>query len=444
MRSKMITYRSYSMTMIFKYKHYVLKTILLLCFIVISDSYNSTTVYAEDTLINNKIENKYLSQQAEINSLKNNIDIMRSDLYQKTVEGYQKSCDAANRLISYMTLVATIFGIIIAIAAIYIGYESNKSRKRRNEAIRTLDNAKLYVEEKVKNFDNTIAEKYSYIDKRVNEVIQILLNQLSQETDALTNKRMDSNEGKISSLTKDKLEYIESRIKLFEEIGIPNDPNILYSKAMVLIDKEMLNESIELLIKALKVAKENKMIQDIYYSLGLAEYDLYNYDKSIEYYNEYIKLNTKNPYAYNNIGAAYQGLKDYPNALAYYDIAQKVDPFLDLPYRNKARILLELNKIPEAKICIDEAMKRDKDNIQNYHILARIFLHEQNSNYENILHQINNLYKDKHSKNMLNIGELLNYYENLIMLNIFDDAANIELYIANILTNKNKRYIIIM
>ena len=255
---------------------------------------------------------------------------------------------------------------------------------------------------------------------------------------------MDSNEGKISSLTKDKLEYIESRIKLFEEIGIPNDPNILYSKAMVLIDKEMLNESIELLIKALKVAKENKMIQDIYYSLGLAEYDLYNYDKSIEYYNEYIKLNTKNPYAYNNIGAAYQGLKDYPNALAYYDIAQKVDPFLDLPYRNKARILLELNKIPEAKICIDEAMKRDKDNIQNYHILARIFLHEQNSNYENILHQINNLYKDKHSKNMLNIGELLNYYENLIMLNIFDDAANIELYIANILTNKNKRYIIIM
>src|SRR5271165_962231 len=64
-------------------------------------------------------------------------------------------------------------------------------------------------------------------------------------------------------------------------------------------------------------------------NLALVEQDLGQYDKSLTYASEAMKVNAKDPYAYQNLAAAYTYLNRYDEAKAVADlsVAQKVGPW---------------------------------------------------------------------------------------------------------------------
>ena len=64
-------------------------------------------------------------------------------------------------------------------------------------------------------------------------------------------------------------------------------------------------------------------------NLSLAEQDLGQFDKSLTHASESMRLNSKDPYTYQNLAAAYQYLGRYDEAKAVADqaIAQKVEPW---------------------------------------------------------------------------------------------------------------------
>lgn len=64
---------------------------------------------------------------------------------------YQQTNDRLNNYLTFTGIVASIFGLLIALAGIYIGFESLRSQNRRKDAIKTLEDAKDYVNEKKRN-----------------------------------------------------------------------------------------------------------------------------------------------------------------------------------------------------------------------------------------------------------------------------------------------------
>ncbi|CAM3869652.1 hypothetical protein FLSI110296_00400 [Flavobacterium sinopsychrotolerans] len=64
---------------------------------------------------------------------------------------YQQTNDRLNNYLTFTGIVASIFGLLIALAGIYIGFESLRSQNRRKDAIKTLEDAKGYVNEKKRN-----------------------------------------------------------------------------------------------------------------------------------------------------------------------------------------------------------------------------------------------------------------------------------------------------
>jgi len=72
---------------------------------------------------------------------------------------YQHTNDRLNNYLSYTANVSAIFGILIALAGIYIGFESLKTQNKAKDAVKTLEEAKSYVTDKKTEFDGLIESK---------------------------------------------------------------------------------------------------------------------------------------------------------------------------------------------------------------------------------------------------------------------------------------------
>jgi len=292
--------------------------------------------------------------QEEIKEIKKDIELLREDLYQDIAEGYNRSREAIDRLINFIGVIATIFGIIIALGGIFIGFEGVRSWKRREEAIRTLEDAKSYVEGRVGEFDKIIAGKIKAINRKFEEFARISLEQLSKDTEEAARKVKEIEEKGITTEAEKKIELLEKRIKFFEEIGMPDDPRLLYSKAMVLKEKEMLKEGLELLERSVQFDPQYKTA---YWQIGWIQHELGNHEKAVEAYDKASELDPKDASAYNNKGVALNKLNKKEEALECYNKAIGVDPKDTLYYTNKAKVLVDLGRREEAVENYDKAIE---------------------------------------------------------------------------------------
>jgi len=301
----------------------------------------------------NDLQLKLSQNEYEVNQLKLQNNDIKNDLINRTVGIYELTNDRLNTHISYISLLSTIFGLLIAIGSVWIGYESIKSRKRTDEAIKTLEEAKKYVESKKDEFNTSINERLKDIDIEFQKVLGVLKEQLISDINIATKEVKTLAETKTQELqgysiekeSDGALESLNRRIAFFENIGIPDDPKILLSKAKLLDEKKMYDESIELLEKLIKLEPENSKG---YWQLGWEFYNKGNDDKAIENYNKCIQFENNNALAYNNLGAALQRLGKYDEALSAYEKALSLDSKKALYYNNKAKTLKQLNRCDES------------------------------------------------------------------------------------------------
>ena len=168
--------------------------------------------------------------------------------------------------------------------------------------------------------------------------------------------------------------------------NIKNDIQILIKKFENKNFKEVINESLTILKK-----KDNDFLWNL---VGLSFQNLNQLNKSIDSFENAIKINPKNFSAYNNLGISYKKLKKYKNAeynllksieinsnyinpivnmgnlknetyffkdaINYYKKALKLNNKLPLIYLNLSNVYQTINQIDEAKRFLYEAVHLDE------------------------------------------------------------------------------------
>jgi tetratricopeptide (TPR) repeat protein len=315
--------------------------------------------------------NTITSYQDRVDKLQEELDKAKHDLHQANIDAFNRSSDAANRLINWVGIIATIYGIIIAIASLFIGFIAFRNQKRSEEALKTLEGAKSYVNQTlegaksyvnkmISEFDDIVKRKNEEINKKLNDFIQLSLEQLTQDTQEATKKVKEIEEKGITTEASKKIELLERKIKIFEDIGMPDDPKVLYSKAMVYKEKQELHEALELLHKAIQ---RDPKYQTAYFQIGYIQNILKEFDKTIAAYDKAIELNPKDSASWNNKGVSLENMGKLKDALDCYNKAIEISPGVAIYHKNKIGILdKNENNIDELLKSYDSLLKIEPDN----------------------------------------------------------------------------------
>jgi tetratricopeptide (TPR) repeat protein len=346
--------------------------LLILCFPLLNYGFAFTVSTEDPPIIKEDAEIvEEFPYEQNLDSIRKELNILEESIYKNNIEAYNRACVAVTQLISYVTLVAAVVGIILTIAGIYIAYEGIRTHRRREKVIRTIEEAKSYLETQISAFDKTIKTKTDEIDKMLKDFTQISLDELSQDVEDFAKKLKKKEEKGITTEVEKKIGLLERRIKFFEEIGIPDDPKLLFSKAGVCMEKGMLEESLELLQRAVKLNPKEmryyKTMADVLKSLEKYEEALDSIDKAIE-------LNPDDLYCYWKAGRILNQMNEPRKALYYYEKAEEVE-------------------------------------------------------------------KKKISRPDADVGDQLNYYENLLILSKYDEAEKLRPSIETKITDRRNDYI---
>ncbi|MFP9112806.1 tetratricopeptide repeat protein [Flavobacterium sp. RHBU_3] len=290
---------------------------------------------------NEKIKNL----EETVQELKNENEILKNN-YNNLSVNYQHTNDRLNNYLTYTGFIASIFGIIIAVAGIYIGFESLKSQNRQKSAIKTLEEAKSYVNGKKNDFDILIEDKKTLLQQEYDKITTLFKDKLLSDIEIETSKVKELAERKTEEIqnvsidsSNKTIELLEKRLEFFENVSIPDDPKILFSKAQILRDKKMHSDAISLLEK---VIMKEPMHNEAYWYLGFEYAELKYHDKSIQNYLKALEISPKSSSAYNNIALQY-AIKDNPlEALNNFDKAIDIDNKKELYYNNRIEVLKKL------------------------------------------------------------------------------------------------------
>ena len=115
------------------------------------------------------------SYAERIGKAEDNVEKLRNELYSSAMDAVNRSGQETSRLITFVGIIATIFGVTIALAGGFIGYEGIRARRKSKEAIDTLDKAKSFVEAEVTKLKEDI--------EGVRKLLQVSLDQLKQDTE---------------------------------------------------------------------------------------------------------------------------------------------------------------------------------------------------------------------------------------------------------------------
>lgn len=323
----------------------------------------ATSQKSKDSLNSKKIE-----------ALTEELKDTKKELYDRTIVSYQQTNDRLNNYITFTGVIATIFGVIIGFGSIWVGIESLKSSRKRDEAIKILEEAKKYVEEKKSEFEVAMRQKLEDIEIDYKKIIDINKQRLIADIDnqaanfkELTERKKIEIEGFSIEEKNDKaIESLQKRIELFESIGMPDDPKILLSKAKLLREKVMPNEAIELLTKVIEKEPEN---WDAFWELGWCYAKIGEKEKAVENYRQSISLKD-NAHSHNNIGVI---LKASPyDALMEFEKAMQLDPTNKVFASNKALTLIQLNSIQPAIETYKSIIELDKSDLTSYSKLIQL------------------------------------------------------------------------
>jgi len=95
--------------------------------------------------------------------------------------------------------------------------------------------------------------------------------------------------------------------------------------------------------------------------------NLKRYEDAIKCYDEALKINPEDAFAWNNKGIALDNLGRYDEAIACYDEALKINPEDAFAWYNKGIALKRLERFDEAIKCYDEALKIDPEDADTWY-----------------------------------------------------------------------------
>lgn len=387
--------------------------------------------------------NTITSYQERVDKLEEELDKVKHDLHQANIDAFNRSGDAANRLITWVGVTATIYGIIIAIASLFIGFISFRNQRRSEEALKTLEGAKSYVNKMISEFDDIVKRKNEEIEKKLNDFIQLSLEQLTQDTQEAAKKVKEIEEKGITTEASKKIELLERKIKIFEDIGMPDDPKVLYSKAMVYKEKQELHEALELLNKA---TQRDPKYQTAYFQIGYIQDALKEFDKAIAAYDKAIELNPKDHASWNNKGVALKKMGKLKDALDCYNKAIEINPAEALYYNNKI-LTLEKNEknIDEFLKSYDALIKIEPDEM-NHCLHAGRLLSTLGRRQDSLKYYKLHLERCEKKIAASDAREIdrLNYYEALLLNQDYAEAVSFKSKLDNAIKGETEQIIYAM
>jgi tetratricopeptide (TPR) repeat protein len=349
--------------------------------------------------------------------------------YSNLSNQYQHTNDRLNNYLTYTANIASIFGILIALAGIYIGFESLRSQNRRKDAIKTLEDAKSYVNGKKTEFDELIDDKKKLLQSEYDKLIQLIKDKLLSDIAIETSKIKEVAEKKteeIQSLsveqqTNKTIELLEKRLEFFENVGIPDDPEILFSKAKILREKNMHQEAILLLEK---LVEKMPLHKEAYWYLGYEYAEINDNDNSIKNYKKQLEIKPTDSSAFNNIALRYKAKDNLLDALDCLNKAIENSSKKELYYTNRIDILKKLNSFERAIEDYMSLLVINPDKVNYYNELIKLLRHEnRNNDATNFFDKAINHFKDKEPE----ISNNFNFSKAIFLGDIGKEKSAIEI-----------------
>ncbi|MFY7742906.1 MAG: hypothetical protein ACOVQR_09675 [Flavobacterium sp.] len=323
---------------------------------------------------NQKLEERIRKMEFENQNLLNQ--------YNSIASQYQHTNDRLNNYLTFTGIIASIFGVLIALAGIYIGFESLRSQNRRKDAIKTLEDAKNYVNDKKSEFDSLISDKKKLLQSEYDKLIQIIRDKLLSDIAIETSKIKEVAEKKteeIQSLsieqeTNKTIEILEKRLEFFENVGIPDDPEILFSKAKLLREKNMHQEAIKLLEKLVEKVENHPQA---YWHLGFEYAEIGDTENSIKNYKKHLELKPDDSSALNNIALRFKSKGKNLEALEFLNKAIEHSDKKELYYNNRISVLIKLNSTDRVIQDYISLLSFNPDKVEYYNELIKLLKQEK-------------------------------------------------------------------
>ena len=96
------------------------------------------------------------------------------------------------------------------------------------------------------------------------------------------------------------------------------------------------------------------------------------HEKAIILYQQYLEIKTNNAYVWHNLGLAYYELANYQEAYQYVDYSLKLDSNISIHYHSYAKILEKLNQVDLAIQAYEKALELDRNFYDAYNDLANL------------------------------------------------------------------------
>lgn len=126
-----------------------------------------------------------------------------------------------------------------------------------------------------------------------------------------------------------------------------------YQAGLDNFSKGNFKEAIDLIEKN----NQGKSDPDSLFKLAVSYYNQKDYDKSIEYYEKILKLDSNNALAYNGLANVYRDQKNEEKAVENYKKAIEINPTFALAYSNLAIMYIDLGEKKEAGETIENGLK---------------------------------------------------------------------------------------
>lgn len=114
------------------------------------------------------------------------------------------------------------------------------------------------------------------------------------------------------------------------------------------------------------------------FNKGVASYQGRDYQKAIEYFNQFLQSRPENAYAYNYLGLCYLGLNNKQSALDNFGTAIQLAPNFDAPYLNRGNLYLTDSMYTDAISDLNNAIQINPQNYQPYYDRGRLYLQQGN------------------------------------------------------------------
>lgn len=149
----------------------------------------------------------------------------------------------------------------------------------------------------------------------------------------------------------------------------------------------------------------------IYYSKGLAESDIGNYEGAVKYYKKAVEEDPEFAFAWDNLGLSYRQLNQYDDAIDAYNKSLKIDPNGLLPLQNIAIAYIYKEEYQKAIRAYKQLAKIDNNNPEVFYGIGNIYattLKEYEKGLDNMC-KAYNLYIEQKSPYRVDAEKLINY-----------------------------------